>query len=499
MKKRTKLLSVLMAVLMLLSALIFPVSAQEEIGVVGATLMREPYVTTCFSGAEEDTASLRGLVIEFELSDGNVETWGFDLCHFPDLGDNKVYWELLRDENGAPIVKDGKVYMRFTCDKAVLDVEYTVIENPVERFELQMHPIVIYEDYSFKYWNPETDEYYYSYNFETEDTVTIYYKDGTSTTDEAMFFEDEYGNSIRLYDTQDVNPWEIGKENYLFAKYLGYEVKIPVEVQPVPVKSIEIAKLPQKVEYEEYYTPLWQGMEVVLNFTGGGSASKIIQDDELVYDAYLGEYTFEILGHELILQEWNGEYILSCYNLEKTIEGLSFIEPRAVADMTVKKVSKTGGGTVIDVVYETGEKETFVFDVSDYWEGDKIVLGHTKTRNGYTDYTVDPAFGDDGSFIGYSVFFLSDYVLGGLDTVIPEGGEDAIIGDADLNGVVDIRDATAIQKHTAGIIVLEEMGVILADVNLGDNVNVKDATAIQKWIAGIDTHVTLPIGDPYIP
>ncbi|MBR2723859.1 MAG: dockerin type I repeat-containing protein, partial [Ruminococcus sp.] len=77
----------------------------------------------------------------------------------------------------------------------------------------------------------------------------------------------------------------------------------------------------------------------------------------------------------------------------------------------------------------------------------------------------------------------------GSDNPNPKG----ILGDADCNGKVNVKDATAIQKHTASLITLSETGLILADVDANTNVNVKDATAIQKWIAGIPT--SFPIGE----
>ncbi len=62
-----------------------------------------------------------------------------------------------------------------------------------------------------------------------------------------------------------------------------------------------------------------------------------------------------------------------------------------------------------------------------------------------------------------------------------------ILGDANEDAAVNIKDATAIQKHVAGLITLSETGVKLADVDSNTTVNIKDATAIQKHIAGMDT------------
>lgn len=65
--------------------------------------------------------------------------------------------------------------------------------------------------------------------------------------------------------------------------------------------------------------------------------------------------------------------------------------------------------------------------------------------------------------------------------------EKGILGDANYDKEVNIKDATEIQKYIAGLITLEDDGRALADADGDGDVNIKDATAIQKHIAGMDT------------
>lgn len=69
----------------------------------------------------------------------------------------------------------------------------------------------------------------------------------------------------------------------------------------------------------------------------------------------------------------------------------------------------------------------------------------------------------------------------------------ALIGDVNLDGKINIKDATAIQKHLAKFIHLEDENLAVADVNADGKVNVRDATEIQKYIAnmliGTETNV----------
>lgn len=68
-------------------------------------------------------------------------------------------------------------------------------------------------------------------------------------------------------------------------------------------------------------------------------------------------------------------------------------------------------------------------------------------------------------------------------------------GDADCNGKVNVKDATAIQKHVADITTLTASGVILSNfINKDTALTVRNATEIQKYCAGLRTFVI--IGKP---
>ncbi len=61
-----------------------------------------------------------------------------------------------------------------------------------------------------------------------------------------------------------------------------------------------------------------------------------------------------------------------------------------------------------------------------------------------------------------------------------------LLGDANLDSKINIKDATVIQKYAANIVEFSEEQCVRADSNEDSKVNVKDATAIQKFLAGID-------------
>lgn len=60
-----------------------------------------------------------------------------------------------------------------------------------------------------------------------------------------------------------------------------------------------------------------------------------------------------------------------------------------------------------------------------------------------------------------------------------------IFGDINLDGKVNIKDATVLQKHLAKMITLDEKSLSVADTNKDSRITIADATTIQKKIAGL--------------
>ncbi|MGN1051110.1 MAG: alpha-amylase family glycosyl hydrolase [Acutalibacteraceae bacterium] len=62
-----------------------------------------------------------------------------------------------------------------------------------------------------------------------------------------------------------------------------------------------------------------------------------------------------------------------------------------------------------------------------------------------------------------------------------------LVGDANGDGKITVKDATAIQKHAAKIITITGVNYTAADVNKDNTLDIKDATQIQKYIAKLGT------------
>ncbi|MBQ5397965.1 MAG: hypothetical protein IIU14_00835 [Ruminococcus sp.] len=98
--------------------------------------------------------------------------------------------------------------------------------------------------------------------------------------------------------------------------------------------------------------------------------------------------------------------------------------------------------------------------------------------------------------IKLSALFLSLLIsLSGLICAGAVGLEDVyLIGDVNLDGAVDVRDATDLQRHIASIASLDGEGLKKADTNYDNLVDVRDATHIQKIVAKVYVPLTAKKG-----
>lgn len=87
------------------------------------------------------------------------------------------------------------------------------------------------------------------------------------------------------------------------------------------------------------------------------------------------------------------------------------------------------------------------------------------------------------SVLMLSACAVSAFTVFAADKVIP--------GDTNLDGKVNIKDATLIQKVAASLVSQPDHYMETSDVDLNGSVNVKDATVIQRFLA--DYYKSLPI------
>ncbi|MBE6737650.1 MAG: starch-binding protein [Ruminococcaceae bacterium] len=165
----------------------------------------------------------------------------------------------------------------------------------------------------------------------------------------------------------------------------------------------------------------------------------------------------------------------------KNIADGTYTDQMSGTTFTVANGKLTGsiGSTGVAVVYNP---ETPVLEASVKTETkfttDTITV--EIVANGTDEATYSVNNGEKVAFTGKETVEITPEIMAGYRLY-------GVMGDADYSDNVNVKDATLIQKATAGLETLTDDQNILADVDKNGNVNVKDATAIQKHVAGLES------------
>ena len=100
------------------------------------------------------------------------------------------------------------------------------------------------------------------------------------------------------------------------------------------------------------------------------------------------------------------------------------------------------------------------------------------TYEGQFDYMIDWTLSRAAWISGQ---YIEKYIPDPLDPADPDRD---ILGDVNLNGEVDILDATLIQRYLVALDELSERQQAIADTNRSGEVDILDATRIQRYLAG---------------
>lgn len=215
--------------------------------------------------------------------------------------------------------------------------------------------------------------------------------------------------------------------------------------------------------YEAYTQGLVTDLETVVELTGGSS----------IFGSY-GKRILELLNIDITSESWSHLY----REIRPYYEGYLWYETPAE-------------DTVADFVVVFAAESTTDEAPSVKRMGDYAVAGeHTYApyELGYYVYfpKEDKVYNLEEAYEAYPQY--RENMMYALD--YPETGHYRLIGDADGDGRVNIKDATRIQKRIAdvdlGVVYREHLEIEASDFNGDGKLNVIDATAIQKFIAGIE-------------
>ncbi len=416
-------------------------------------------------------------VITVNYKDGTAESFGFF---------ELAYMNYYDTQEEQPWTAGSDNYVTVTYFDVETTIPVTILESPFVNVAVNCAPSreYIFGDYDYGYLD-ENGEYTLWAIDLTGLSFTVEYEDGSTET----FDDDDFDVENMLIDgyeyfIKDCVMTEPGTVDVVLC-YKGEEITYKVDVIEPYIESIEVITPPNKVEFEKRYYADYTGIVVKINYKDGTSAQATANEDTMSY-YYDGSVVCTIQVGDDVVSIYNEENFdtgemhdyFTCAGVGLVYDGVTYVDSREVSSITADNVSMSGDGMVINVVYEDGESEEIVLDVIDYLiKEEDYTDACAMTKNGVLLFSIEKWLEPSGELIGYNVYTLgSEYFV---------DANPYLMGDVDLDGVVTVLDATALQRGLAGLDTLSDEALLSADID-GDGVSVMDATLIQRMVAGFE-------------
>ncbi len=332
--------------------------------------------------------------------------------------------------------------------------------------------------------------------------------------------KNEYGDIV--YDNPNADAWGINDTGYFYLSYYDHSIRTPVTFSFYDDDETEYFEvnydqydMMQDVDYKEITYTTEDDVRMANIFTASEDeflyqiSTMVINPMTTVrYQIYKDVKDTPDSGTLLESGSINKEYagyqridLKTDYFLEKGTRYAVVIMQEVLDEnnkvympvsMSLCENDKAGSqGTKIKSVINAGESfvnygegwkdlSTFKFD-TEKMLADSIVQG-------WSQQTIDHYYPN-----GYEDFQIDNYPIKAF--LVPmRTVTDRLLGNTNLDGSVDVTDATAIQRYDCGLMNLSQQALDLSDVDTDDEVSIIDATWIQRW----DSELKAPeeIGKP---
>ncbi len=359
----------------------------------------------------------------------------------------------------------------------------TVIENPVDRIEINSAPTreYIYGDtkYGYLYSNGE-------YEFYPTDltglSFTVYYTDGTSTT----FTNDDIDEDGRIngydYDIQHEYYPEIGDVPVTF-EYLGKTANYTVMLKESPVASITVTKNPSKTEYDSNYSPIFDGTEITFEYKDGTIKTVTLSNDNTSYSTELVWsddifYHIDVDGYQLSIEnyyDWETEeqyYNITYCGCSTKLDNIFTYTEKEVTDVQMVSFDRKSRDMTVSVRY--ADESVELLEVKNITAEGPMNYG--KTDNGLLYYWIESEFNEDGSIIG-------NFEIQVFGQTLQVSADQRLIGDVNGDGEVTSKDVTILRRYFAegwDVEIVEAN----SDIDCDGFVTTKDVTILRRYLAG---------------
>lgn len=191
----------------------------------------------------------------------------------------------------------------------------------------------------------------------------------------------------------------------------------------------------------------------------------------LKYDLDSNTYVKELTLNEKWSAGGNSYWLNTFMSLEKYNDVLYFNTADSVYSYEVETARKAVVATGIDGVSASSGKLCYGM----IFNGNSIYVAVSDSPNNKSTLQFIKKINRDDLSIG---------MINYISTESEDYAVKAYYGDANGDGIINISDATIIQKSIVGIVSQSEIQRINSDVNFDSNVTISDATIIQKYIVG---------------
>lgn len=277
--------------------------------------------------------------------------------------------------------------------------------------------------------------------------------------------------------------------------------------------SLEKAVVPYSVR--EMGERAFTGDKVTIYSREGSYVHQYAKDNNLKFvNDYVPATRVEYVGENPMYVE-NGNYYkaefkvfpensteiinLTCDHGDTYIQGLRFVPINLKSTAVMTAILENGSTASFEISARRLEKievESLPFK-SEYIPSEELDTAGLKVNGVYNngdveeidDYTLEGFSSEESGKVTVTVTYKDQKAE---FTVRIKTG--ALLGDVNFDGKINIKDATAIQKHIAKLATLDDNGLKVADVNGDGKVNVKDATEIQKFVANILDETQTQVG-----
>ncbi len=322
-----------------------------------------------------------------------------------------------------------------------------------------------------------------------------------------------FSHSKKLSSVSIPNSVTTIEEGAFFYCYNLFYVTIPKEVTFIGEKAFGYNHRIFDLDTMQYTYKVGRGFSI---FTDENStAAQYASDNNFILNDYGEPYDYATVVTFKLPYQWDNFETVYCHMWEAGPEGRHFTtwqsnkEICTVSGRTAQFDPDVFGGFDAGSVYyvifstDTGE-QTYpaifisICDCYELYTTDVYVRtprDETPKLKTFWDSSVISDYEEAFKLYEGTTFFTKKEEPASPDEVTPTYA--LSYGDSNCDGSVNIKDATAIQKHLADIEPLSDTGVMLCSfIFKGQPINIRQATLIQRYCASIVT--TPEIGKPAV-